>query len=169
MGEVSPLNEMYRNYRDKGFEFFTIYVREPHPGENYGPHRDFAQKLEFARQCRDQDGIENPLLVDDLEGTVHRLYGVLPNMVYIVSKEGRIVYKAMWTDHDEIRVVLDNLVMADELRAEGGAPETLPHREDQLHPRPVRRRRPREGLRPGRPEGLGGLPQHLRRLGNPVS
>jgi hypothetical protein len=110
---------MYRNYRDKGFEFFTIYVREPHPGENYGPHKDFAQKLEFARQCRDQDGIENPLLVDDLEGTVHRLYGVLPNMVYIVSKEGRIVYKAMWTDHDEIRVVLDNLVMADELRAEG--------------------------------------------------
>ena len=119
MGEVSPLNEMYGNYRDKGFEFFTIYVREPHPGENYGPHRDFAQKLEFARQCRDQDGIENPLLVDDLEGTVHRLYGVLPNMVYIVSKEGRIVYKAMWTDHDDIRVVLDNLVMADELRAEG--------------------------------------------------
>ena len=119
MGEVSPLNEMYRNYRDKGFEFFTIYVREPHPGENYGPHKDFEQKLEFARQCRDQDGIENPLLVDDLEGTVHRLYGVLPNMVYIVSKEGRIVYKAMWTDHDEIRVVLDNLVMADELRAQG--------------------------------------------------
>ena len=119
MGEVSPLNEMYRTYRDKGFEFLTIYVREPHPGENYGPHKDFAQKLEFARQCRDQDGIENPLLVDDLEGTVHRLYGVLPNMVYIVSKEGRIVYKAMWTDHDEIRVVLDNLVMADELRAEG--------------------------------------------------
>ena len=119
MGEVSPLNEMYRNYRDKGFEFFTIYVREPHPGENYGPHKDFEQKLEFARRCRDQDGIENPLLVDDLEGTVHRLYGVMPNMVYIVSKEGPIVYKAMWTDHDEIRVVLDNLVMADELRAQG--------------------------------------------------
>lgn len=119
MGEVSPLNEMYRNYRDKGFEFLTIYVREPHPGENYGPHQDMGQKLAYARHCRDQDGIENPLLVDDLEGTVHQLYGVLPNMVYIVSKEGRIVYKAMWTDHDEIRVVLDNLVMADELRAQG--------------------------------------------------
>ena len=119
MGEVSPLNQMYRNYRDKGFEFLTIYVREPHPGEHYGPHKDFEQKLEYARQCRDQDGIENPLLVDDLEGTVHELYGVLPNMVYIVSKEGRIVYKAMWTDHEEIRVVLENLVMADEMRAQG--------------------------------------------------
>ena len=79
MGEVSPLNEMYRNYRDKGFEFLTIYVREPHPGEHYGPHKDFEQKLEYAKHCRDQDGIENPLLVDDLDGTVHQLYGVLPN------------------------------------------------------------------------------------------
>ena len=50
---------------------------------------------------------------------MHQLYGVLSNMVYIVSKEGRIVYKAMWTDHDEIRAVLDNLVMADEPRAQG--------------------------------------------------
>ena len=49
MGEVSPLNEMYRNYRDKGFEFLTIYVREPHPGEHYGPHKDFEQKLEYAK------------------------------------------------------------------------------------------------------------------------
>jgi len=119
VGEVSPLNEMYWTYRDKGFEFLTIYVREPHPGENYGPHKNFEQKLEFARQCHDLDGIVNPVLVDDLEGTVHQLYGVLPNMVYIVSKEGRIVYKAMWTDHDEIRVVLDNLVMADDQRTKG--------------------------------------------------
>ena len=119
MGEVSPLNEMYRIYRDKGFEFLTIYVREPHPGENYGPHKNFEQKLEFARECRDLDGIVNPVLVDDLGGTVHQLYGVLPNMVYIVSKEGRIVYKAMWTDHEEIRVVVDNLVMADDQRAKG--------------------------------------------------
>ncbi len=119
MGEVSPLNAMYRHYRDQGFEFFTVYVREPHPGENYGPHRDFEQKLAYARKCREEDGIENPVLVDDLAGTVHRLYGALPNMVHIVSKEGRIVYKAMWTHHDEIRTVLDNLVAADGLRARG--------------------------------------------------
>ena len=69
MGEVSPLNELYQRYQDQGFEFFTIYVREPHPGEHYGPHRTWAQKLKFARDCRKQDGIQNPMLVDDLEGT----------------------------------------------------------------------------------------------------
>lgn len=119
MGEVSPLNELYRRYRDQGFEFFTVYVREPHPGEHYGPHRSWEQKVKFAQDCREQDGIQTPILVDDLEGTVHRCYGSMPNMVYIIDKNGRIAYKAMWTDHEEITSVLANLVLADELQARG--------------------------------------------------
>jgi hypothetical protein len=121
VGEVSPLNELYRRHRNQGFEFFTIYVREPHPGENYGPHRSWEQKLRFARQCQEQDRIENPMLVDDLKGTVHRRYGLMPNMVYIIDKNGKIAYKAMWTDHEEISSVLANLVSADELQAQGVA------------------------------------------------
>jgi hypothetical protein len=40
-------------------------------------------------------------------------------MVYIIDKNGRIAYKAMWTDHEEIVSVLENLVLADELQALG--------------------------------------------------
>ena len=119
MGEVSPLNELYSRYKDQGFEFFTIYVREPHPGEHYGPHRTWEQKLKFARDCREQDGIRTSMLVDDLEGTVHRLYGSMPNMIYIIDKSGKIAYKGMWTDDEEIASVLANLVLADQLQAEG--------------------------------------------------
>ncbi len=119
MGEVSPLNELYSRYKDQGFEFFTIYVREPHPGEHYGPHRTWEQKLKFARDCRGQDGVRTPMLVDDLEGTAHRLYGSMPNMIYIIDKSGKMAYKAMWTDHEEIASVLANLVLADQLQSEG--------------------------------------------------
>jgi hypothetical protein len=119
VGEVSPLNELYLNYRDLGFEFLTIYVREPHPGENYGAHQTWDQKLKYAQECRNQDGIQTAALVDDLDGTVHRAYGSLPNMVYIIEKSGQIVFKAMWTDHSEIESVLANLVLADQLRAKG--------------------------------------------------
>lgn len=119
MGEVSLLNDLYQRYRDQGVEFFTIYVREPHPGEHYGPHRTWAQKVKFARDCRDQDRVQNPLLVDDLQGTVHRLYGLMPNMIYIIDKTGRIVYKALWTDHQEIASVLANLALADQLQSRG--------------------------------------------------
>jgi hypothetical protein len=57
--------------------------------------------------------------VDDLNGTVHRAYGEMPNMVYMVDKRGKIVYKAMWTDHAEIETVLENLLMAEEMAAQG--------------------------------------------------
>ena len=43
----------------------------------------------------------------------------MPNMVYIVDKRGKVVYKAMWTDHAEIETVLQNLVMAEEMAARG--------------------------------------------------
>ena len=119
MGEVSPLNELYRNYRDSGFEFLTIYVREPHPGEHYGAHQTWEQKLKYAQECRNQDEIQTRVLVDDLDGTVHVAYGSLPNMVYVIEKSGKIVFKAMWTDHKEIESVLANLVIADRLRAQG--------------------------------------------------
>jgi len=119
VGEVSPLNELYRRYRDQGFEFFTVYVREPHPGEDYDAHKNWEQKRKFAQDCREQDGIQTKLLVDDLGGTVHIAYGSLPNMIYIVDKNGSVAYKAMWTDHREIAQVLENLVVADELQANG--------------------------------------------------
>ena len=43
----------------------------------------------------------------------------MPNMIYIIDKNGKIAYKAMWTDHEEIASVLANLVTADELQARG--------------------------------------------------
>ncbi len=119
MGEVLPLNQLYERFRERGFEFFTVYVREPHPGQNYGPHESLEQKLEYAHDCKTQDGIQTPMLVDDLDGTMHRNYGTMPNMVYLIDKDGNIAYKSMWTDHNEIENVLENVAHADELRAQG--------------------------------------------------
>lgn len=46
---------------------------------------------------RDEIGIRRPILVDDLEGTVHTAYGLLPNMTWVLGRGGQILYKAMWT------------------------------------------------------------------------
>ena len=119
MGEVSPINQLQAEFADHGFQFFTVYVREPHPGEHYGHHETMEQKLQYARDCRAQDRLATPLLVDDLEGSVHRLYGTFPNMIYVIDRDARIAYKAMWTDHAEIRAVLENLTEADRLSAQG--------------------------------------------------
>jgi hypothetical protein len=104
------MNQLAERFRDKDVEVLTVYVREPHPGENYHEHQTWEQKLEYARACREQDGIKTRLVIDDLEGTMHRAYGEMPNMVYIIGKDGRIFYKAMWTNHEEIESVLEGLV-----------------------------------------------------------
>lgn len=59
------------------------------------------------------------MLVDDLHGAVHIAYGSLPNMVYVIDRTGKIVYKSMWTDHEEIASVLANLALVDQLQASG--------------------------------------------------
>jgi hypothetical protein len=72
-------------------------VREAHPGEHLTAHAGFEEKLAAARRLRDEIGITRPILVDDAEGTVHRAYGLLPNMSWVLDRGGTILYKAMWT------------------------------------------------------------------------
>jgi hypothetical protein len=77
-------------------------VREAHPGEHLGAHASLDDKVAAARRLRDELGIARPILVDDLEGTVHRAYGLLPNMSWVIDRGGTILYKAMWTSAERI-------------------------------------------------------------------
>lgn len=63
--------------------------------------------------------IERPMLVDDLAGTLHRAYGSLPNMTYIVSTAGTVMYRASWTDARSIRLALDEIIYERALRRAG--------------------------------------------------
>ncbi len=62
-----------------------------------GPHQDFAAKLVNARRLRDEVGITRQILVDDLEGSAHHAYGLLPNMTWVIGRGGKVIYKADWT------------------------------------------------------------------------
>lgn len=64
-------------------------------------------KLAAARRLRDEIGISRPILIDDLEGSVHRAYGTMPNMTWVLGRRGRILYKAQWTSAQRVREFLD--------------------------------------------------------------
>ena len=119
MAEVPPLEKLWRQYRDRGFEFFIIYVREAHPGENIPHHTSFQQKLSHASRCRDEENISLPILVDDLNGQIHREYGLLPNMIYVINRQGIIVYKSDWTDAEELSDLFENMIRWEEAREQG--------------------------------------------------
>lgn len=117
MGEVPSLTELREKYQSKGFEFFIVYVREPHPGENFPHHTSLEQKLVHARKLRDLEKVQLPILVDDLQGTTHKAYGLLPNMVYLIDRDGVVVYKSDWTDGVELNEMCESLIHLDDMRA----------------------------------------------------
>ncbi len=116
MGEVPPLTELYQKYRSKGFEFFIVYVREAHPGENFPHHTSFEQKLTHARKLRELEKVSLPILVDGIEGSTHKAYGLLPNMVYLIDHDGIVVYKSDWTDAHELGGMCESLVRLEDMR-----------------------------------------------------
>jgi peroxiredoxin len=107
----TSLSNMMQEFRDRGVEFLMVYTRETHPGENIRRHTKFEEKMEHAKTFKELEKVKLRLIVDSLDGKIHKKYGLLPNMVYVINKEGSIVYKASWTDAAEIKSVLENLLL----------------------------------------------------------
>lgn len=110
---------MAAEFAEHGIRSLFVYTREAHPGERYGHHTSMEQKLEHARQMVRRHGLRRPVLVDDLEGSVHAAYGRLPNMTYIVAAGGKVLYRANWTDPRSIRLALEELLWQRRARASG--------------------------------------------------
>jgi len=65
-------------------------------------------------------GMNRQMVIDNLNGDVHRLYSGLSNMSWIIDHTGRIAYKASWTDSAHIRMALEETVTMRERKASGG-------------------------------------------------
>ena len=110
---------MAPKYAEQGFSFVFVYTREAHPGENYPAHRSLEQKMSQAGALKERLNVARPVLVDDLEGTGHEKYGMLPNMIYIISSTGRVLFRSDWTDPPTIEMALDYILGARQQRREG--------------------------------------------------
>lgn len=93
---AEAMDDLADRYADRGVTSVFVYTREAHPAENYREHTSMELKRSHARALRDQCKVRRRILLDDLDGTAHRGYGVLPNMTWIAAR-GMLIYKASWT------------------------------------------------------------------------
>jgi len=112
------MENMAREFGDEA-HFLFVYVREAHPGELYPHHTSFVQKAGQARDMR-KHGVGRPILVDSLNGDVHRQYGGMPNMSWIIDHTGRVSFKASWTVAFDIQAALEETLELKGLRRQGG-------------------------------------------------
>jgi hypothetical protein len=97
------LNEIYGNYRGRVW-FHVIYIREAHPDDGWRVPENLRQDIRFreprsaaertavATLCQINLDLQMPMLVDAIDNTVEEQYIALPMRLYLIGKEGKIVY-----------------------------------------------------------------------------
>jgi peroxiredoxin len=139
--EVPAFNQLQKEFDD--VSFFLLYTRESHPAENYAAHNSFEQKLAYARDLKRLENIQFQILVDHLDGGIHRAYGVWPNALFVIHKDGRLIFRSNMANHGEVRQFLDDLLAAEKAAREGRvthlqySERVVPHAADQASHRRV--------------------------------
>ena len=130
---IRGMNELYEDYEDnEGVVFLFVYVREAHPGERIPAHHSDADKRKAAELFRDEEDVEMPVLVDDLEGQVHRKYGKMPNSTYLIDKSGHVAFRSLWTKASVVEEALEELLSMQRSRGDehaivhGGESRSMP-------------------------------------------
>jgi hypothetical protein len=77
--------------------FVDILIRQAHPGPAVPPYESFEQKWHDAWRYQQEEEIPWTVLIDDLEGTMHRAYGGLADPTYLIDAEGYVAFYGMWT------------------------------------------------------------------------
>lgn len=117
--EVPAFNRLQADFDGRGVAFFLLYTRESHPAENYAAHSSLEQKIAYARDLQRLENVSFPILVDGLDGSIHRAYGAWPNALFVVHKDGRLMLRSNMANHRELRQFLEDLMAAEQAAAEG--------------------------------------------------
>jgi alkylhydroperoxidase family enzyme len=96
---------MKKRYGDR-VQFLGIYVREAHPADGWRlpgndrlgiaipQPRSTQERTEVAGRCCQALKMTMPLLVDEVDDAVGRAYSGMPDRLYVIGRDGRVVYKA---------------------------------------------------------------------------
>lgn len=120
---ISPMEQLANEYQGRA-DFYVLYTREAHPGQNYPAHQSLTNKIGFARDLKRIESIERTMLVDDVAGTMHRTYGAWSDSAYIIGRDGVVAFLAQWNEPDKLRERLD-ILLEDDGYAAASAPVTL--------------------------------------------
>ena len=105
-------------YGERDVVVLHVYVSESHAGErgfrDSPQPRAYEERAAYAREVVALKQITAPVLVDGMDDAVRTLLGDLPNVVYVVGKDGRVHYKSSWADADKVDQALAELVTADD-------------------------------------------------------
>jgi peroxiredoxin len=107
--KVETMDALANKYADE-VDFYVIYTREAHPGQDYPAHRNLDEKLSNAVDACEYESIDRTILVDEINGAMHTRYVSLPNAAYVIGIDGIVAHQADWLDPETIDDVLESVL-----------------------------------------------------------
>lgn len=121
MAEIEKIRE---DFRDR-VEMVLVYIKEAHPGDEwqmdsnvesnvvFDQPKTFEARMDVARTFVDRMKVETETFVDDVRNTAMACYAAWPERIYVIDREGRIVYKGgvgpFYFEPAKLREVLGNM------------------------------------------------------------
>ena len=97
------MTQIYQQYKEQ-VEFFVVYVQEAHPtdgwqtdsniqeGVLFRQHQSYEEREGVAQSCSIDLHIGLPILIEEMDNAIDEAYGAAPERLYLVGKDGRVVY-----------------------------------------------------------------------------
>lgn len=126
ISSVEPLKKLYVKWSNH-VHFVDVFIRQAHPGTNLPPYRMFADKMDDAERYQAGESIPWPVVVDDLAGTVHQVYGGLSNPAYLIDLDGNVSFYNIWTYAPHLYKAILALLNRDGRGVIYGGRELRPH------------------------------------------
>ncbi|MGD1839722.1 MAG: deiodinase-like protein [Thermonemataceae bacterium] len=104
---VKPMEEIVKKYPE--FNFIVLYVRQAHPGNKIQCHTTLEGKIGSAKEAIRFYKDYRIVLVDDIDGKAHKVYGTLPNSIYVIGTDGVILFANANNSAKYLSPVLENI------------------------------------------------------------
>ena len=85
------IQSLHTRYKKKGFEFFLIYTKEPHPGENIPQPTTIKERVKNAAWLKREEKVNFPILIDTPDNEVRNAYRVPAHMASIRSRISGVI------------------------------------------------------------------------------
>ena len=125
-GSVEPLSKLHALWGAE-VDFVDVVIRQAHPGPGAPTYHSFEEKMRDAEAYQREFRIEWPVLVDDLAGTTHQVYGGLADPTYLIDRDGRVAFYVMWTHAPTLYRAIEQLMRQGGRGMVNGGVDRTPH------------------------------------------
>ena len=110
------MNKITEDFKDKGVKVYTVYTREPHPGQKMlnldfsdrKQTKTYQERVDYAKILIDDHDLKIPILIDEFakDNIQNTLGGKAPNRLIVIDNEGKTALWQGWTDPEALRTTL---------------------------------------------------------------